>query len=74
MIRRELLESGVKLKASVRAKVEHPFHVVKNIFGHRKARYRGLAKNMAQLHTLFGLANLIIAKRSLCELHAQRAS
>jgi len=57
---REQLE---KLKASVRAKVEHPFHVVKNIFGHKKARYRGLAKNTAQLHTLFGLANLMIAKR-----------
>lgn len=68
---REQLE---KLKASVRAKVEHPFHVVKNIFGHKKARYRGLAKNTAQLHTLFGLANLIIAKRRLCELHAQGAS
>lgn len=63
-----------KLKASVRAKVEHPFHVVKNIFGHKKARYRGLAKNTAQLHTLFGLANLMIAKRRLFELHAQGAS
>jgi len=68
---REQLE---KLKASVRAKVEHPFHVVKNIFGHKKVRYRGLAKNTAQLHTLFGLANLMIAKRRLFELHAQGAS
>ena len=34
------------LKASVRAKVEHPFHVVKNLFRHRKARYRGLANIM----------------------------
>ncbi len=68
---REQLE---KLKASVRAKVEHPFHVVKNIFGHKKARYRGLAKNTAQLHTLFGLANLMIAKRRLFELHTQGAS
>lgn len=68
---REQLE---KLKAGVRAKVEHPFHVVKNIFGHKKARYRGLAKNTAQLHTLFGLANLMIAKRRLFELHTQGAS
>jgi len=68
---REQLE---KLKASIRAKVEHPFHVVKNIFVHKKARYRGLAKNTAQLHTLFGLANLMIAKRRLFELHAQGAS
>ncbi len=51
------------MKASVRAKVEHPFHVVKNLFGHRKVRYRGLAKNEAQLYTLFGLGNLLLAKR-----------
>jgi IS5 family transposase len=54
-----------KLKAQVRARVEHPFHVVKNLFGHRKARYRGLAKNLAQLQTLFALANLVLAKRTL---------
>lgn len=57
---RETLEC---LKASVRAKVEHPFHVVKNLFRHRKARYRGLAKNTAQLFTLFGFANLVLAGR-----------
>ena len=57
---REKLE---KLKASVRAKVEHPFHVIKNLFRHRKTRYRGLAKNTAQLFTLFGLANLVLAGR-----------
>ena len=51
------------VKASVRAKVEHPFHVIKNLFHHRKTRYRGLAKNTAQLFTLFGLANLLLAGR-----------
>ena len=51
------------MKASVRAKVEHPFHVVKNLFRHRKTRYRGLAKNTAQLFTLFALANLVLAGR-----------
>jgi IS5 family transposase len=51
-----------KLKAKVRARVEHPFHIIKNLFKHRKTRYRGLAKNTAQLHTLFALANLVIAK------------
>ena len=51
------------LKASVRAKVEHPFHVVRNLFRHRKARYCGLAKNTAQLFTLFGFANLVLAGR-----------
>ena len=50
-------------KAAVRAFVEHPFHIVKNLFRHRKARYRGLAKNAHQLHTLFGLANVVIAAR-----------
>lgn len=52
-------------KASIRAKVEHPFHVVKNLFKHKKTRYKGLAKNTAQLLTLFGLANLVLARRWL---------
>lgn len=51
------------LKASVRAKVEHPFHVIKNLCHHRKTRYRGLAKNTAQLFTLFGFAHLVLAGR-----------
>jgi IS5 family transposase len=54
-----------KLKARVRARVEHPFHIIKNLFKHRKTRYRGLGKNTAQLHSLFALANLVIARRSL---------
>jgi transposase, IS5 family len=54
----------------VRAWVEHPFHVVKNLFRHRKLRYRGLAKNTAQLHTLFALANLVIVKRPLLSIRA----
>jgi transposase, IS5 family len=69
-----LAEQIERIKASVRAKVEHPFHIVKNLFGHKKARYRGLAKNTSQLMTLFGLANLLIAKRRLFALHAQGAS
>ncbi len=69
-----LNEQIEKLKASVRAKVEHPFHIVKNLFQLKKVRYRGLAKNTAQLFTLFGLANLLIAKRRLFELNAQGAS
>ena len=42
-------------------KVEHPFHVIKNLFKYRKTRYRGLARNTAQLQILFGLANRVIA-------------
>ena len=62
---KELTQQIEKLKAQVRARVEHPFHIIKNLFRHRKTRYRGLAKNTAQLHSLFALANLVIARRSL---------
>ena len=58
-----LTEKLAHLKASVRAKVEYPFHVVKNLFRHRKTRYHGLAKNTAQLFTLFAFANLLLAGR-----------
>jgi transposase, IS5 family len=68
---KELTQAFEKAKAQVRARVEHPFHIIKNLFKHRKTRYRGLAKNTAQLQTLFALANLLIAKPSL--LNAGRA-
>ena len=61
----ELLENIEHTKASIRAKVEHPFHVVKNLFRHRKTRYKGLVKNTAQLFSLFGFANLVLARRWL---------
>ncbi|NMG68171.1 IS5 family transposase [Azoarcus indigens] len=70
----KLLEKLERAKASIRAKVEHPFHVVKNLFKHKKTRYRGLAKNEAQLFTLFGLANLFLARRPLLALRARGAS
>jgi IS5 family transposase len=69
-----LLEKAEQLKASIRAKVEHPFHVIKNLFRHKKTRYKGLAKNEAQLFSLFGLANLFIAKKALLGAHGRRAS
>jgi len=62
---KQLHQGLEKLKAQARAYVEHPFHIIKNLFRHRKVRYRGLAKNTVQLFTLFALANLVIAKRSL---------
>ena len=62
---KELTEQAEHLKAKIRARVEHPFHIVKDLFRHRKVRYKGLAKNAAQMHTLFALANLVIAKRAL---------
>lgn len=70
----QLIDKAEQLKASVRAKVEHPFHVVKNLFRHKKVRYKGLAKNEAQLFSLFGLANLVIVKRQLLAIHARGAS
>jgi transposase, IS5 family len=60
---KELLKAVEKAKASIRAFVEHPFHIVKNLFRHRRVRYRGLAKNGQQLYALFGLANLVIGAR-----------
>jgi len=54
-----------KAKAQVRAKVEHPFRVIKRQFGYTKVRFRGLVKNTAQLVTLFALSNLWMARRHL---------
>ncbi|MCA8838172.1 MAG: IS5 family transposase [Proteobacteria bacterium] len=54
-----------KAKAQVRAKVEHPFRVIKRQFGYVKTRFRGLVKNTAQLVTLFALSNLWMARRHL---------
>ena len=62
---RELAEPVERALAQLRAVVEHPFHIIKNRFHHKKLRYRGLAKNTAQLHTLFALANLVIVKKTL---------
>jgi IS5 family transposase len=60
-----------KLKAGIRAKVEHPFRVIKCQFGHRKTRYRGLAKNTSQLLVMFALSNLwMVRKRILQGLQA----
>jgi IS5 family transposase len=69
-----MLNEVERIKASVRAKVEHPFHVIKNLFRHRKVRYKGLAKNEAQLFSLFGLANLVIARRQLLALPVRGAT
>ncbi len=50
-------------KASVRAKVERQFHIGGNLFGFRKVRYRGLAKNHSLLYMLFFSANLVLYSR-----------
>lgn len=62
---RELHEQYEHIKASIRAKVEHPFRVVKRQFGYTKVRYRGLAKNGAQIMTLFALSNLWMVRKRI---------
>jgi len=62
------LERREKAKASVRAKVEHPFRVIKRQFGLLKVRFRGLAKNTAHVITLFALSNLWMARRRLMSM------
>ena len=61
----QLIDQLERFKARIRAKGEHPFLVIKRQSGHVKVRYRGLKKNTAQLHTLFALSNLWMARRSL---------
>ena len=62
-----LLDKAEQVKASVRAKVEHPFRVIKCQFGFTKVRYKGLAKNTAQLMTLFALSNLWMARKRIIQ-------
>jgi IS5 family transposase len=65
-----LTEKIEKAKAGIRAKVEHPFRVIKRQFGFIKVRYRGLKKNTAQLVTLFALSNLWMARGKLLGIGA----
>jgi transposase, IS5 family len=62
---KELKQALERVKAQIRWRVEHPFHVIKKLFSHKKVRYKGLAKNTAQLYGLFAWANLVIVKKVL---------
>jgi transposase, IS5 family len=62
---KQAIEKAEKRKASIRARVEHPFRVVKRQFGYVKVRFKGLAKNTAQILTLFALSNLWMARKRL---------
>ena len=64
------LQKAEHRKASVRAKVEHPFRVIKRQFGLVKVRFRGLQKNTGHLLTLFALSNLWMARRPLMATQA----
>ena len=54
-----------RARSRTRARGEHPFHVVKRLWGFAKVRYRGLAKNLARAQTMFALANLFLVRRQL---------
>ena len=60
-----LIDQVEKIKASIRAKVEHPFRVIKRQFGYTKVRCQGLLKNTLQLKTLFALSNLWMVRHAL---------
>ena len=63
--RGKLRDDIERVKARIRAKVEHPFRIIKLQFGHMKVRYRGLMKNTQQLQTLFALSNLWMMRHRL---------
>ena len=69
----DLIEQLERTKARIRAKVEHPFRVLKQQFGYVKVRYRGLKKNTAQIVTLFALSNLWMVRHKLLAMGQVRA-
>ena len=62
-----------RTKSSVRAKVEHPFLILKRIFGFAKTGYKGLAKNVRRLFVACALANLYLMGRRLWRLSGRSA-
>jgi len=66
-IYKELTVLVERKKAQIRARVAHPFHVIKNLFGYKRVSYRGLRKNGARLYVQCALANLVLAKRRLVD-------
>jgi transposase, IS5 family len=70
----EIEKAKNRNKSRVRAKVEHVFGVIKNVFGFRKTRYRGLAKNLHRLEVTAALVNLFIVRRRLLPSRSQRTA
>ena len=62
-LEKEMILAEEFSKSSVRSRVEHPFHILKNLFGYRKVSYRGLEKNLSRLFILFASANLLMVSR-----------
>ena len=65
-----LIDKLEKIKASIRAKLEHPFRAIKCHFGYRQTRYRGLVKNTERLTTQFALSNLWIVRKRIIQVAA----
>jgi len=63
----KLIDELEKLKASIRAKAEHPFRVIKQQFGFAKVRFKGLQKNTARLQMLFAMSNLWMARKLILQ-------
>jgi IS5 family transposase len=61
----EIEKTKNRVKARVRAKVEHPFRILKRIFGFERVRYRGLKKNHQRLCACFALVNLYLHRKRL---------
>ncbi len=72
--RGQILDQVERVKSQIRSKVEHPFHVLKNLLAYRKTRYRGLAKSTAHLNTLMGLVYLKLAAKRLMAIQGSSAS
>ena len=66
----EIQRAKNRVKARVRAKVEHPFRILKRIFGFEKVRYRGLKKNHQRLCASFALVNLYLHRKRLAVARA----
>ena len=62
-----------RVRSRTRARGEHPFRVIKQLWGFAKVRYRGLAKNLARAQTMFALANLYQVRRELLPAGARCA-
>ena len=66
----ELQNKKNRSKSRVRAKVEHPFRILKRVFGFDKVRFRGIAKNHHRLCACFALVNLYLHRKRLAPLGA----
>jgi transposase, IS5 family len=71
---KDLVVAAERTTAQIRARVEHPFHVIKYLFRHREVRYRELVRNTAQLFSLFALTNVVMARKRLWPSHGSNPS